>query len=223
LPPCGDSNSICISILNETIIDVDAALYLHNGFDPGPPFDYLFLHRTDRDAGTSAQLGRVVCENWTVGEMKLPFEQLVAAPNLATEFPASSSVYTLAPGASIVVPVRCNQVKSIACAAATSGSGAVLTNPDDVEGPAYRCMTSCPTLFPRDCDEVVPCGATIEFLIRDVNAGVNAAAVVLFIEDITFERVSGTCSTYCDDACRERTVQREGECALLEEETNTTP
>ncbi len=204
LPSCKDPQSICISIVNEACVNVDIALYIHDGYDPTGR--YLWLHEDDDDSTVivNGEEQEEECHDWVNGELRLPRPELFQGNNL-WQITAGSTVYTLEPGASKVVQVQCEDVKSMGLAVAQSGGANVLTAPEYSQGPEYRCRERClPEDLPEDCVDIVPCGETIEFLVQDYNECVHPAATDLYVKEIDEAQVSAVCTWYDEPVCQQR-------------------
>ena len=191
LPPC-EAGRVCISILNQTCVDADIILYIHNGYD----LEGDFVTRTAIECCEN-QNATAPCPCFRpgsdTGELQLTPPELfqpvnryeIANGNAVYELPGRADQLSSL-GGRVTVSLRCEEVKSIGLQVGLAGElpGTV----EEQAGADYRCtMVATPQTYPED----VACGATLQYTIVDRN---NCANV-----DLTVFRIETNVSADCTD------------------------
>lgn len=194
VPDC-DPGFVCISIVNRACITAQVALYTHDGYDD--LVDPVYPCRET----TQDNVVLVVCDEAEVGELQLTRPQLFTPVNQALIL--GQQLLPLLPETSVLVRLQCSSVKSMGIEVSAPGGTNVddgdPTTPDEptidvlyTAGPDYRCpmvnLSSTTITFDSD----VPCGETIQYLIRDINECVDPT-LTNFTVDMT---TSAACSLF---------------------------
>lgn len=157
LPACIDG-FVCINFRNASTIPVRMALYRHNGFEVP---DEIRRLSTECCVGISLSPCPCDCPGEDQGNCLLTNEQIFNNVNLDTI--AGAPDVSLAPNATVLKRIRCNQVKTIGVALSDIEEDPT-TNADDQLGPAYREEPGAPGGVAS-----VSCGGTIQFSAEDFN------------------------------------------------------
>lgn len=198
LPDC-ENGWLCVSIVNQTCVDVDVILYVHNGYDPEGVY------------ATSAALECCEDENAAspclcpqpgsgTGELQLvppqlfhPLNRYVIGDEIVHTLSGRPDFVAPAEGG-VEVALRCEDVKSIGLEVGLAGE-----LPDGVQersGSHYRCTTVATDRGIYDRPEQVPCGGTIQYVIYDRNSCGNPDVVVFRVDTWT----SADCTAVTSDA-----------------------
>lgn len=195
VPNC-EAGRVCISILNQTCVDTDIILYVHDGYD----LTGQYVTRTaiecceSQNATTPCPCFNPGSDN---GELQLVPPQLFTPANRYI-IANNNAVYNLrgrtdrlsALGGRITVSLRCEEVKSIGLEVGLAGQlpGVV----QERAGADYRCTMVDTNRGSAERPEDVACGGTIQYTIVDRNDCAN--------ENLTVIRVNTNVSTDCTEA-----------------------
>ncbi len=199
---------VCISIVNAAYVDVETALYVHDGFDPpmpdpDRPGSYIYQY----PSGTSlACCGSGIITNtgcacprpgYLVGEIQLSRPELFAAgaaapPNIRPV--QGTNVRVLKARESVFVQIQDGDIKTFGITVGPTGS--LLDNPEITDGPRYRCSLVAVQAIEGQpgverLPEDVPSGETFQFVIYDQNEGAAPGLARLAVR--TGKSGSGSC------------------------------
>jgi hypothetical protein len=192
VPDC-EEGRVCISILNQTCVDADIILYIHDGYD----LDGQYVTRTAIECCEN-QNATTPCPCYNpgsdTGELQLSPPQLFTPEN-RYEIANGDAVYELqgradrlsAYGGRVSVSLRCEEVKSIGLEVGLAGElpGTI----QERAGSDYRCTMVTTNRGSTAKPEDVACGGTIQYTIVDRNDCAN--------EDLTVIRIDTNVSTDC--------------------------
>jgi hypothetical protein len=172
---------VCISIVNAAYVDVETALYIHDGFDPTAPYKYPSGSSIACCPNPSSATIGCTCPRpgYLVGEIQLARPELFAAgtpapPNL---YPIQgSNVRVLKARESVFIQIQDGDIKTFGIAIGRTGT--LLANPEITDGPRFRCSMVAVQAIPGQpgverLPEDVPSGETFQFVIYDQNEGAS--------------------------------------------------
>ena len=176
VPDCSPG-FVCISIINTTCIDVEVALYVHNGFDLG--LDYCEFERGITIVGTPLRASEE-CPGYNLGEYQIALPQLFDPPadqpsNLYTIQGQETRI--LKPRETLLERIELSKIKTFGVRIGRVGT--LPGNPALTDAPRYRC-TRVPlgTIRVPRSSEDVPTGETFQYVIVDeLDCGLPGAAL----------------------------------------------
>lgn len=179
LPPC-DPGFVCISIVNQSCVDVDTILYVHDGFDLEGEYVTRTAFECCEDANSDTPC-RCYRPGFDTGEMQLVRPELFQA-DLRREIEGEMT-FTLEPDQGVLEPIQCGDIKTIGLEVAQAGN--LPGSPEFIQGPDYRCAEAPATATGvtwEMLEEDVACGATIQYTIYDRNDCVAVELTVLRVD-----------------------------------------
>jgi hypothetical protein len=165
--------------VNAAYIDVETALYVHDGYDTTAPYKY--PSGSSIACCGSGIIATVGCScprpGYLVGEIQLARPELFAAgtptpPNLHPI--QGSSVRVLKSRESVFVQIQEGDIKTFGIAVGPTGT--LLAHPEILDGPRYRCSLIAVQAVQGQpgverLPEDIPTGETFQFVIYDQNEG----------------------------------------------------
>lgn len=169
---------VCISIVNNTCIEVEVALYVHNGFDVG--LRYCEFQRGIQVIGTPLRASEE-CPGYNLGEFQVARPQLFDPPELEPSNLyqiAGQDVRVLLPRETVLERIQVGNIKTFGLSVGRRG-----TLPDEPalqDAPRYRCTeTSLGVVRVPRLPEDVAAGQTFQFVITDdINCGLPGSALL---------------------------------------------
>lgn len=160
---------VCVSIVNTACIDVDVALYVHDGYDPTLQYNSGVALACCPNPDTATAACPCPRSGYQVGEAQLTRPELFAAANLSPI--QGQTVRTLRARESVLLQVQEGDIKSFGIALGRVGT--VPASAEIRDGPRYRCTyaaiseTTSPVGGSMRASEDVPIGETFQFRIYD--------------------------------------------------------
>jgi len=170
---------VCISIVNAAYVDVETALYVHDGYDTTSPYKYPSGYSTACCPNPASATVGCACPRpgYLVGEIQLSRPELFATgtplpPNLRQI--QGSNVRLLQPRESVFVQIQEGDIKSFGITVGRTGT--LLANPEIRDGPRYRCSLVAVQAVQGQpgterLTEDIPSGETFQFVVYDQNEG----------------------------------------------------
>jgi hypothetical protein len=194
LPSC-ESGRVCISIVNQTCVDTDIILYIHNGYDLTG--QYVTEQAIECCQSTTST---VPCPCFRpgsdTGELQLLPPQLFQAQN-RYKIANNKVVYTVkgrpdklsSQGGRVTVSLRCEDIKTMGLEVGMVGElpGTV----QERSGPDYRCTMVTTGRGTQALPEDVACGGTLQYTIVDRNDCADVSLTVIRVDT----SVSADCTT----------------------------
>jgi hypothetical protein len=160
---------VCVSIVNTACVDVDVALYVHDGFDPD--LDYTSGAALACCPNPDTAVAACPCPRpgYQVGEAQLTRPELFTDVNQTPI--QGEDVRMLQPRESVLLQIQEGDIKSFGIALGRVGT--VPAAPEIRDGPRYRCtLVAIPETISAPggsarAEEDVPSGETFQFKIYD--------------------------------------------------------